>query len=78
MSIRPDGSAGGDQFDPEQRDPEAPAPDLIEQTQLADPHQEAEQGSADVPPAPRARPDEADEYDVIEQSISVPYEDDYR
>jgi hypothetical protein len=61
-----------DHLDPEVRDIEAPAEDMVEQATPADP--------ADAPGAPveLRLPFEADEADVLEQSRIVQLEDDYR
>jgi hypothetical protein len=62
--------APGDHLSPEERDPEAPAADALEQATVADP-------SVDEPEVHLGT--EVDEWDALEQARVVgPDEDDYR
>lgn len=55
------------------QDPEAPEADATEQSVSIDPDED------DAPETgPRSLPDDADEGDAVEQSQSVPGEDEYR
>lgn len=56
------------------QDPEAPEADATEQSLLVDPDEDDE-GTGE---ALSALPDEADEGDAVEQSQSVPGQDEYR
>ncbi|MEE6258295.1 hypothetical protein [Plantactinospora sonchi] len=63
--------APGDHLAPDERDPEAPDADAVEQATVADPATE------DQPEVQRGL--EVDEYDALEQSRVVgPQDDDYR
>lgn len=63
--------APGEHLTPDERDPEAPAADAVEQATVADPSTE------DQPSVQRGL--EVDEYDAIEQSrVVAPHDDDYR
>jgi hypothetical protein len=59
-----------DSLAPEERDPEAPTADAVEQATLADPSAEPDRAVH--------RGLEVNEYDAIEQAHSVDLEDDYR
>ncbi|GAA3743373.1 hypothetical protein GCM10022225_28650 [Plantactinospora mayteni] len=63
--------APGDHLSPDERDPEAPAEDAVEQATVADPNTE------DQPAVQRGL--EVDEWDALEQARVVgPQDDDYR
>nr|WP_203867500.1 hypothetical protein [Plantactinospora endophytica] len=63
--------APGDHLAPDERDPEAPAEDAVEQATVADPNTE------DQPEVQRGL--EVDEWDALEQARVVgPQDDDYR
>ncbi|MBO4207038.1 hypothetical protein [Micromonospora echinofusca] len=61
--------APGDHLSPDERDPEAPAHDAVEQAMVADPAEEE--------PVPH-RGLEVDDWDAMEQARVVGPDDDYR
>jgi hypothetical protein len=62
--------APGEHLEPEERDPEAPADDAVEQATVADP---AEEEGSDL-----HRGLEVDDWDALEQARVVGPDDDYR
>ncbi|MEV4627409.1 hypothetical protein AB0J90_14070 [Micromonospora sp. NPDC049523] len=68
--------APGDHLDPEERDPEAPADDAVEQASSADPTDDGPPSATDSEQLPRGI--EVDEWDALEQARIIGPEDDYR
>jgi hypothetical protein len=72
MTMPDEDQVPGTHLEPEQRDPEAPPEDALEQATPADPGLDS--------PSPRTDRElnEVNEWDAIEQSRVVQLEDDYR
>jgi len=69
MSVPDEDLAPGHHLTPEERNPEAPETDAVEQATPANPADE---------PSEVHRGLEVDEYDAVEQSRVVDFDDDYR
>lgn len=69
MTAPEEDLAPGDHLDPEERDPEVPTPDAVEQATVANPAD----AEAEVHRGP-----EVNEWDALEQGRVVDLDDDYR